>query len=80
MSTLLGTAGSLSDLGEHFGGQLYEAEVRYLVQYEWAQQPEDILWRRTKHQLHLSAAQRTAFSQWFEQTFHPAAPLRTHAG
>lgn len=80
MSTLLGTAGSLSDLGEHFGGQLYEAEVRYLVQYEWAQQPEDILWRRTKHQLHLSAAQRTAFSQWFEQTFHPAAPLRAHAG
>lgn len=80
MSTLLGTAGSLSDLGEHFGGQLYEAEVRYLVQYEWAQQPEDILWRRTKHQLHLSAAQRTVFSQWFEQTFHPAAPLRAHAG
>ncbi|MEG9497843.1 MAG: glycerol-3-phosphate dehydrogenase, partial [Pantoea dispersa] len=80
MSTLLGTASSLSDLGEHFGGQLYEAEVRYLVQYEWAQQPEDILWRRTKHQLHLSAAQRTAFSQWFEQTFHPAAPLRAHAG
>jgi D-erythritol 1-phosphate dehydrogenase len=56
---------NLADLGRHFGGQLYEAEARYLVAREWAQRPEDILWRRTKHYLHLTEAQRKDFSDWF---------------
>ncbi|MFC3568058.1 glycerol-3-phosphate dehydrogenase [Paracoccus simplex] len=56
---------SLSDLGRHFGGTLYEAEVRYLVAREWAQTPEDILYRRTKHYLHLTEDQRRAFAEWF---------------
>ena len=34
---IVGAAGSLADLGKHHGGQLYEAEVRYLVAKEWAQ-------------------------------------------
>jgi glycerol-3-phosphate dehydrogenase len=38
----------LSDLGEKFGADLYEAEVRYLREQEWARTAEDILWRRTK--------------------------------
>ncbi len=79
MEKLLGDAAGLDDLGRYFGGQLYEAEARYLVNHEWAQQPEDILWRRTKHQLHLDEAQRGAFAQWFALTFH-TAPLRAHAG
>jgi glycerol-3-phosphate dehydrogenase len=57
---------NLDDLGRHFGGQLYEAEARYLVAREWAQRPEDILWRRTKHYLHLTEAQRKDFSDWFD--------------
>ncbi|MCT4333810.1 glycerol-3-phosphate dehydrogenase [Paracoccus sp. YLB-12] len=56
---------NLDDLGRHFGGQLYEAEARYLVAREWAQRPEDILCRRTKHYLHLTDAQRKDFSDWF---------------
>lgn len=51
---LLGQAQSLSDLGEHFGADLYEAEVQYVMSYEWAQTVEDILWRRTKLGLRLS--------------------------
>ncbi|HEX2529601.1 MAG TPA: glycerol-3-phosphate dehydrogenase [Geminicoccus sp.] len=39
---------SLEDLGECYGADLYEAEVRYLIEEEWATTPEDILWRRTK--------------------------------
>jgi glycerol-3-phosphate dehydrogenase len=46
------------DLGESFGGGLYERELRYLVEREWARTPEDVLWRRTKCGLHMSAAQR----------------------
>jgi glycerol-3-phosphate dehydrogenase len=60
------TARSLGDLGRHFGGHLYEAEVRYLAAREWAQRPEDILYRRTKHYLHLSEAERREFSEWFD--------------
>ncbi len=66
-SDVVAGAGSLAGLGRHFGGNLYEAEVRYLVAKEWAQTAEDILWRRTKHYLHLSEAERAAFADWFTQ-------------
>ncbi|MFK4825216.1 glycerol-3-phosphate dehydrogenase [Paenochrobactrum sp. BZR 588] len=52
---LLGEAKSLRDLGEHFGADLYEAEVKYLLNHEWAQTAEDILWRRTKLGLRFTA-------------------------
>lgn len=58
-------ATSLAGLGQHFGGNLYEAEARYLVAREWAQTAEDILWRRTKHRLHLTQAEQAAFAGWF---------------
>lgn len=63
--TVVNGATSLSGLGRHFGGELYEAEARYLVAHEWAQTPEDILLRRTKHHLHLSEAECAAFADWF---------------
>lgn len=59
-------ATSLDGLGRHFGGTLYEAEVAYLVKHEWAQTAEDILWRRTKHRLHLTQDEQAAFVRWFE--------------
>ncbi|SQD00939.1 aerobic glycerol-3-phosphate dehydrogenase [Escherichia coli] len=32
---LLGNAGAISDLGEDFGHEFYEAELKYLVDHEW---------------------------------------------
>ena len=52
---LLAGARSLADLGEDFGDGLFEAEINYLVDQEWAQTAEDILWRRSKLGLHVSA-------------------------
>ncbi|MBX3598595.1 MAG: glycerol-3-phosphate dehydrogenase [Rhizobiaceae bacterium] len=52
---LLGTSRSASDLGKRFGADLYELEVRYLVEQEWATTAEDVLWRRTKLGLHLTS-------------------------
>jgi glycerol-3-phosphate dehydrogenase len=52
-------------MGRRFGPLLYEAEVRHLVTREWAETAEDILWRRTKHRLHMTAAEQTAFADWF---------------
>lgn len=44
----------MADLGEHLGDQLYEVEIRYLVNVEWALTVDDILWRRTKMGLHVA--------------------------
>ncbi|TMK46622.1 MAG: glycerol-3-phosphate dehydrogenase [Alphaproteobacteria bacterium] len=58
---LLGPARTCSDLGRHFGGDLYEREARYLRETEWATQAADVLDRRTKHGLHLTSGKRAAF-------------------
>jgi glycerol-3-phosphate dehydrogenase len=44
----------LADLGEHLGENIYEVEISYLVNVEWALTMDDILWRRSKLGLHLS--------------------------
>ena len=61
---VLGDAKSEADLGEHFGAGLYAREVAYLVEHEWAKTAEDVLWRRTKAGLHLSAAQQDRVAAW----------------
>jgi glycerol-3-phosphate dehydrogenase len=40
------------------GGDLTAAELRYLVQYEWAQTEEDVLWRRSKLGLRFTRPER----------------------
>jgi glycerol-3-phosphate dehydrogenase len=57
---VLGDARGPSDLGTAFGGGLTEREVVYLIRREWAREPEDVLWRRTKCALHMTSAERLA--------------------
>jgi glycerol-3-phosphate dehydrogenase len=52
------------DLGRHFGGLLYEKEINYLRDKEWAMTAEDILDRRTKHGLHLSAEEHDSVREF----------------
>jgi glycerol-3-phosphate dehydrogenase len=61
---MLGLARSNADLGRSFGGDLYEAEIRYLMENEWAVTAEDVLWRRTKRGLHLSREQAAALDEF----------------
>jgi glycerol-3-phosphate dehydrogenase len=56
-ATLLGSAARLEDMGRQFGSDLFEAEVRYLMEHEWAVNANDVLWRRTKEGLRLSEEQ-----------------------
>ncbi len=56
--TILAGAKTESDLGENFGGGLYERELAYLIDQEWARTADDVLWRRTKCGLHMDEAQR----------------------
>jgi glycerol-3-phosphate dehydrogenase len=56
ITSVLGGARNLSELGRDFGAGLTQAEVRYLVRHEWARSAEDILWRRTRLGLALDAS------------------------
>lgn len=62
IAAVLADAAAWSDLGKDHGAGLTEREVRYLVENEWAREPDDILWRRTKLGLHMSPAERGAFT------------------
>jgi glycerol-3-phosphate dehydrogenase len=55
---LLGADRISTDLGRHFGGDLYEREAAYLRENEWATRAADFLEQRTKHGLHLTREQR----------------------
>ena len=55
------------DLGQYFGADLYEREVVYLVQHEWARAARDVLWRRSKLGLHIGVEGVKALEAWFEQ-------------
>jgi glycerol-3-phosphate dehydrogenase len=51
-------------LGAEVAPQVFEAELRYLHRVEWARTGEDVLWRRSKLGLHLSADERAAVTAW----------------
>ncbi|MDZ7589977.1 MAG: glycerol-3-phosphate dehydrogenase [Rubrivivax sp.] len=52
------------ELGLEVAPGLFEAELHYLHQYEWAGCADDVLWRRTKLGLFLDAGQREAVAAW----------------
>lgn len=59
---MLGEAKTRDELGPGFGPDLTGAEVRYLMAREWARFPEDILWRRSKLGLTMTAADGEALA------------------
>jgi len=63
---MLGGAASFEDLGAHFGADLYECELAYLMDNEWAVAGDDVLWRRSKLGLRMTEAERTAVSNWMK--------------
>ncbi|MEX2519830.1 MAG: glycerol-3-phosphate dehydrogenase [Paracoccaceae bacterium] len=63
-ATLLGAARSAADLGRDFGATLTEREARWLIDHEFARRAEDIVWRRSKLGLRLSAAEIAALDEW----------------
>jgi glycerol-3-phosphate dehydrogenase len=52
---VLGDAHKLEDLGQCFGADLTEREVDWLIRHEWARTAEDVLWRRSKVGLRMTA-------------------------
>ncbi|NNM59788.1 MAG: glycerol-3-phosphate dehydrogenase [Legionellales bacterium] len=67
---VLGNAKSIDELGICFGLDLYEAEVNYLLKYEWAKTAEDIIWRRTKLGLYLIKDEVEELKRYIPEAFH----------
>jgi glycerol-3-phosphate dehydrogenase len=64
---ILGEARALADLGRRFGPDLYECEVRYLIEHEWATSAQDVLWRRTKRGLRLNSEEAAALDNFMRE-------------
>ena len=64
-----------SDLGAFFG-PISAREVEYLRDNEWAVTADDILWRRSKLGLHMSAAEQRALRAYMEKA-RPKKPATT---
>src|SRR5262249_13784977 len=72
---LLKSVKHADDLGEKFGADLHAAEVRYLIDQEWARSVDDVLWRRSKLGLRVSANDRERLAAFMAQAIG-AASLR----
>lgn len=73
---------SMADLGVHFAGTLYQAEVEYLTTAEWAHTSEDILWRRTKQGLYAHEENVRALDQFLMEHAtgdNGSGPVHQHA-
>ncbi len=70
------------ELGTEVVPGVYEAELRYLHQHEWARSIDDLLWRRSKLGLHLDDKDKTALAAWWHANVSPdagGAPTETTA-
>jgi glycerol-3-phosphate dehydrogenase len=80
---LLGEAKSLEELGEELAPGLYEAELRYLRDNEWATRADDVLWRRSKLGLHMErdalADALRRIDKWLAEPRGTSAPPRQTA-
>jgi glycerol-3-phosphate dehydrogenase len=61
---VLGPAKTRADLGREFGGGLSEAEVRWQMRHEWARRAPDVVWRRSKLGLKMTAEEIAALDLW----------------
>jgi len=57
-------AGAIGQDDTEVAPGLYETELRYLHEHEWARSADDVLWRRSKLGLHYDAGQRAAVAAW----------------
>ncbi|MDE3079716.1 MAG: glycerol-3-phosphate dehydrogenase, partial [Paracoccaceae bacterium] len=63
---ILDGAKTLDDLGQGFGATLTAAEIRWLMQKEYARTAEDVVWRRSKLGLRLTAGEIAALDDWMK--------------
>ncbi len=70
---IVGDAAGADDMGRDFGATLTEAEVRWLMTHEFARRAADVVWRRSKLGLRMSADQIAALDAWMQAAQGTAA-------
>ena len=79
VALLLGEPGAgQHGLGHEVAPGLFEVELDYLHQHEWARSVDDVLWRRTKLGLHLTPAERAQVARWWAAR-HPELQVQAAA-
>ena len=78
--TILGQAGTADALGRDFGATLTEAEVRWLMTREYAVTAADVVWRRSKLGLRLTADQIAALDRFMADAGSRAIPVDADQG
>ena len=63
--------------GAEIAPGVFEAELAYLRDHEWARRVDDVLWRRTKLGLHLAAADIERVADWWAAHGGSDAPAST---
>ena len=71
---VLGPARAAADLGQAFGATLTEAEVRWMQGREFARTAEDVVWRRTRLGLRMTAEEIDALDRWMQSARDPGLP------
>ena len=53
-------------MGASFGASLTEREVIYLIQHEWAETADDVIWRRSKLGIRFSKQEILMLDTWMQ--------------
>jgi len=61
---ILGTIDTPDGLFRDFGSGLFQREIDYLIDREWAEKADDVLWRRTKCGLAMTSDERQAVADY----------------
>lgn len=68
------TGSEHASLGALLGADLYEREVDYLIDHEWARNAQDILWRRSKLGLRFTDEDISRLEDYITRRLHHNAP------
>ena len=73
-ASILAGARTSADLGRDFGATLTEAELRWLMTREYARRATDVVWRRSKLGLRMTADQIAAVDAWMTRADGAVSP------
>jgi glycerol-3-phosphate dehydrogenase len=80
---ILGDAKCPEDLGRDFGHGFSEAELRWMIEREWARTADDVLWRRSKLGLYMSGPEVRELTKFLDRMLGDrrlSAPTATATG
>jgi glycerol-3-phosphate dehydrogenase len=72
LKEMIGDSAGLAALGRHFGAGLYERELEWLRDREFARTADDVLWRRTKLGLVMREDEKRSVEDWMRTHSSPA--------